>query len=175
MANSKINKAFILVTILFPTACATSSYQLGRSDRNRQELLVTPDRVVTTCTRESSDGEVFYGFMIHVLDDKKTVLSILQGNRLDKESCLERIQIIGKILNGGNRIYVGGMGSINEPRKVEEFTYTFPKWGTFHSNGRVLQFAVIANEHGACYSAYEREEKPCPRDEFPITDRPTKN
>jgi hypothetical protein len=107
--------------------------------------------------------------MIHVLDDNKTVLSILQGNRLDKESCFERIQKIGKILKGGRRIYIGGMGSIDEARKVDEFTYTFPKWGTFRGNGRVLQFGVIVNEHGACYSAYEREEKPCPRDEFPIS------
>ncbi len=121
-----------------------------------------------TCTKESSDGETFFGFMLHVLDDEKTVLDILQSNRLDENGCLERIQKIGRILEGGNRIYIGGMGSINEPRKKEKFTHTFPKLGTFHSNGRVLQFAVIANEHGACYSAFKREEKPCPRDEFPI-------
>ena len=145
MTNSKIFNSFTLIAVVLCAGCVTSSYQLGRSDRSRQELIVTPDRVVMTCTKESDDGEVFFGFMVHVLDDEKTVLDIIQGNRLDEESCLERIHKIGKILNGGNRIYISGMGSIIEPRTVDEFTYTFPKLGTFHGNGRVLQFAVIAN------------------------------
>ncbi len=168
MASSKINRVLISGIILFAFGCATSSYRVGRNKGFRQEIWVTPDRVVMSCTRESDEGNIFYGFMIHVLDDEKTVLNILQGNKLDNDSCLERIQKIGKILNSGNRIFIGGMGTITEPRALNEFTYIFPKWGTFHGNGRVLQFAVIANERGACYSAYRRDEIPCPRDEFPI-------
>ncbi len=168
MAGSKINRILTSGILFVAFGCTTSSYRPGRNLGFRQEIWVTPDRVVMSCTRESDDGNVFYGFMIHVLDDQKTVLDILQGNRLDKDSCLERIQKIGKILTSGNRIFIGGMGTITEPRTVSEFTHTFPRWGTYHSNGRILQFAVIANERGACYSAHRRDEKPCPRDEFPI-------
>lgn len=168
MTNLKINNFLPLITLACSFGCVTSSYRLGQSDKNRQEIIVTPDRVTMTCTKESSDGDAFYGFMLHVLDDEKTVLDILQGNRLDEDGCLEWTKKIGKILKGGTRIYIGGMGTINEPRKAEKFTYNFPKLGTFHSNGRILQFAVISNENGGCFSAYHREEKPCPRDEFPV-------
>ncbi|OFZ27998.1 MAG: hypothetical protein A2381_02750 [Bdellovibrionales bacterium RIFOXYB1_FULL_37_110] len=60
------------------------------------------------------------------------------------------------------------MGNLNNPRKKENVTFTFPHHGTFHGNDRMLQFMVIANEHGDCDSAYRGDSKPCPRGEFPI-------
>jgi hypothetical protein len=50
---------------------------------------------------------------------------------------------------------------------MDQESYSFPKHGTFHGNGRILSFNVIANENGECYAAYYAG-KPCPRDEFPI-------
>lgn len=125
---------------------------------------MTPNRILLECEfqykDESGDG---YGFMMHVLDDENTVLSIVQTNVLDKGSCFERLKEIGKLLNTGKIIYIGGMGNLNKPRIKENKTYTFPH-GTFHGNGRNAQFMVIANEKGLCYDAYSGDEPPCPRE-----------
>ncbi len=144
-------------------------------DGLKTELEVTPDRVHLICEHASENREIPYGFIISVLDDESTVLSVAQMNTLSKKDCSERLEKIGRILKDGKRIYIAGIGNINEPREAEEWRYTFPKFGTFNTNGRVLQFFAIANEHGACFDAYHGDRKPCPhREEFPITPRLTK-
>ena len=60
------------------------------------------------------------------------------------------------------------MGDLTEPRIQQERQYVFPGKGTFFYNNRVLQFMVIANEHGLCFDAFLGAEKPCPRHPFPI-------
>lgn len=110
---------------------------------------------------------------MHVLDEQKTVVTVLQGNNLDKQSCAERIKKIGHILHNGTQIYIAGISyGIDKPRKVEEWKYTFPGLGTYSGNGRVIQFFAIANEKGNCYDAYYGDRKPCPHgSEYPITPR----
>jgi hypothetical protein len=40
--------------------------------------------------------EVPYGFMIHVLDEEKTVLNVSQTNNLSKQESFERIEKINR-------------------------------------------------------------------------------
>jgi hypothetical protein len=95
-------------------------------------------------------------------------MDLAQGNRLDKKTCFRYIERISMILKEGRSIYLAGIGNLDKPRIKGEFKYTFPKLGAFFNNGRSLHFFAIANEYGGCFHAYNGEEKPCPRDEFPI-------
>lgn len=166
------NDLIFILLVVFLSSCVTSSFKLIKQHELAAELEVTPDRILLECEFQykdnSGDG---YGFMMHILDDENTVLSIVQTNVLDKGSCYRRIEKIGKILKTGKTIYIGGMGNLAKPRSKEEKTYTFSHIGTFHGNGRNAQFMVIANEQGLCYDAYSGDEAPCPRDPFPIRDK----
>lgn len=151
-----------LLTIV-TTACATSSYKIANRDKDAIELEVTPDRVTLECEYASEKKEVPYGFMILVLDDQKTVLTIAQMNTLSKEECFERLDTIARLLKAGNRIYIAGVGDIDQVRVEEKWQVNFPKHGTFNTNGRSLQFFSIANEHGSCFDAYQGAAPPCPQ------------
>lgn len=168
MQTLKRNRKFYFLTLLLLTGCATSSYRILSQDDQSAELNVSPDRILLECEwLHDADIKGLYGFMIHVLDDENTVLTLIQGNTLDKKGCDRRIKKISAILREGRNIYIAGMGNLNEPRIKAKRFYHFPKIGTFHSNERTLYFAAIANEHGTCYDAYSGDEKPCPREPFP--------
>lgn len=153
----------ILFLFLCQLGCATSSYKVVDTERNKKVLLVTPDRVILECSDVGSDEGAFYGFSIFVLDNEKSVLSAIQTNKLDKESCEKRITKIGKILKQGLPVYIYGIGEPNEPANIGDTLYTFPGLGTYPENGRVLQFIYILNKNGACYDAYSADKKPCPQ------------
>lgn len=158
----------IFLALLLLAGCATSSYRILSQSNQSAELNVSPDRILLECEwLHDADIKDRYGFMIHVLDEENTVLTLIQGNTLNKKGCDRRIKKIGAILREGKNIYIAGMGDLNEPRIKGKKSYHFPKIGFFHSNGRTLYFAAIANEHGACYDAYSGDEPPCPRDPFP--------
>jgi hypothetical protein len=166
MQNLKRNSWHLLFLLL--ASCTTSSYKILHQDDGSAELSISPDRVLLECEwLYDADVPGLFGFMIHVLDEKNTVLTINQGNTLDKNDCESRIQEISKILNKGRSIYIAGIGNLNEPRSKSKTLYNFPKKGIFEGNERTLQFVAIANEHGACYDAYSGSEKPCPRKPFP--------
>lgn len=171
MQHLQRSSGTLAFAVLVLSGCATPSfYRVANRDDEKIELEVTPDRILLECEDASENRENPYGFMIHVLDDEMTVLDVFQGNTLAKSDCYGRINEIQKILRNGKRIYIAGMGrSLDKPRITEKWTYHFPAWGTFNGNGRGLQFFAIANEHGQCFDAYFRNEKPCPQgDEFPI-------
>ncbi len=158
----------LLMLAIFLSGCATSSYKIAKRDGGQYELLVTPDRVSMECENLQTDDIVSYGFTLFVLDEKKTVLPVVQTNRIGESNCNERLRKIGKILKTGQRIYVAGIGDLEEPRKLREPSHFFPKHGTFMDNGRHLQFHAIANEKGECFDAYSGSEKPCPQGHFPL-------
>lgn len=106
--------------------------------------------------------------MIHVLDEKNTVVTVTQTNVLDKEECLERTHEIGKILKNGSKITIAGFGEMKDERTKSNLTYMFPHLGSFDYNGRVLSFASVWNEIGQCFDGAFGKTKPCPRNEFPI-------
>jgi len=133
------------------------------------EFLVTPDRVILKCERiETDDRGIVAGFMMHVVDEKKTSFTLVQTNTLDKESCERRVRKIEKILKNGNEIYLAGIGDFREPREKGLRKYTFPRLGAIEDNGRSLQFIAVKNEHDQCFGAFSAEEKPCPPEPFPL-------
>lgn len=133
------------------------------------EFLVTPDRIILECERvETDDRGVVAGFMIHVVDAKKTSFTLVQTNTLDRESCERRVKKIEKILKNGNQIYLAGIGDFREPRETGSRKYTFPRLGTIEDNGRSLQFIAVKNERNQCYGAFSAKEQPCPPGPFPL-------
>lgn len=168
MQSLKSNSIFYFFIFFILIGCATSSYRILNQDDHSVELNVSPDRIILECEwLYDADIKGLYGFMIHVLDEENTVLTVSQGNTLDKGSCDRRIKKIGQILREGENIYIAGIGNLNKLRVKGKRSYHFPKIGIFHSNERGLQFIAIANEHGTCYDAYSGDEKPCPREPFP--------
>lgn len=164
-----------LIIFLFSsclTGCSTSSYRISGREGRKVELEVSPDRVVLSCELASENKEAPYGFMIHVLDDAMTVLSVVQTNNLNQDDCIKRQVKIESILRNGKKIYIAGIGDIDDSRQTEDWKHTFPRFGTYQNNGRMLQFFAIANEHGDCFDAYDGDRKPCPSKEFPIKEKP---
>lgn len=151
--------------------CTTSSFKVIGQHQNATELRVTSDRVLLECEHQyDNDTKDSYGFLMHILDQEDTVLTIAQMNVLDRESCFRRIQKITRILKTTSAIYIGGAGDLNKAKIKGTRKYTFPNIGTFYDNGQSLQFLVIANEQGLCYDAYSGDEQPCPRKPFSIQD-----
>ncbi len=161
----KINSGIYFFIFLLLTSCATSNYSVLNQSEGGAELKVTPDRVLLECEwLYDADDPTLYGFMIHVLDEENTVATVIQGNTLDKGSCEKRLKKIGKILKEGREVYIIATGSLRSNRTEEARSYSFPERGTYHSNGRVLQFMAITNELGSCFDAYFGDKKPCPHD-----------
>lgn len=155
------------LSVVFLSACATSTYDFFLRDKFRTGLRVTPDRVLTEC-EHITDHEMpgRFGFMMRVLDEEKTVLTVAQTNLLDKSTCEEHLREIRKILKYGRFVYIGGMGNLSDPRTVGRNKYAFPS-GSFTDNGRTLQFGFIKNDRGQCFSSYRGRELPCPPEPFP--------
>ncbi len=164
-----LRKSSSLLVLLSLAGCATSSYRVLYQDEGIAELNATPDRILLECERlHDADEPGLSGFMMHVLDEENTVLTLVQGNTLDNQSCDRRVKKMSAILKKGKDIYIAGRGNLREPRQMGR-AYTFSPKGTFKKNGRVLGFVAIANEFGECYDAYSgEEEKPCPPEPFPL-------
>lgn len=170
MSLLKRNKFVFISSLFLLSGCATTSYRVLFQDDGGAEISVTPDRVLLEC-EDLYDADIkgLYGFMMHVLDDKDRVLTIVQGNTLDQDSCEKRIKAIGRILREGNDIYIAGTGDLKRPKESTTRVYSFPGKGSFKENGGTLGFVAVSNESGLCYDAYGGlEEKPCPPEPFPF-------
>lgn len=162
MIDLKLKITSLLFLFIF-SGCSTSSFKTKKETDFLTELLVTSDRIILQCEELDEDPDVgAYGFMVHILDEKETVTTSALSIRPDKENCERFIQKIDRILKNGKQIYIGSrMKLSSQPRKNNEtnFRYTFPDHGTFFSNGRSLEFVVIANEKGQCYApTYGKDE-----------------
>lgn len=168
--KSKIALCFFFFFFILILGCATSSYQVLFLNGRAAELSVSPDRVLLECEHlHDADIEGLYGFMIHVLDGNNDVVTVVQGNTLDKGSCEKRIHYIGRILREGKKIYIAGRGDLTRGKEDTRPLYHFPGKGSFKDGGMTLGFAAIANEKGLCFDAYGGiEEKPCPPEPFPF-------
>ncbi|OFZ19448.1 MAG: hypothetical protein A2Z20_05290 [Bdellovibrionales bacterium RBG_16_40_8] len=169
MAFLKRNSSVLFFTLFFTCGCATSSFDVIKQGDFVVELKVTPDRILLECEPQPShEIENAHGFLMYILDDKKTVITVAQFNVLDKEECFNGLRKIDKILKTGKVLYVGGMGNMTDSKARNDRKYTFPRLGTFHSNGKSLKFMVIANEHGLCYDAHDGDKGQCPREPFSL-------
>jgi hypothetical protein len=169
MENLKVSSVCAMIFSLSLVGCATSSFKMLNQKNMAMEFLVTPDRVILECERVETDDRGFVaGFMMRVVDEKKTSFTLVQTNTLDIESCERRVKKIEKILKNGNQIYLAGIGDFREPREMGLRKYTFPRLGPIEDNGRSLQFIAIKNERNQCFGAFSAEEQPCPPEPFPI-------
>lgn len=167
MENSRKNSILSLLILIATIGCSTSSYRVEHKSDFSANIYLSPNRILLECEwLHDADIKGLYGFSIHVLDEKNTVLSVIQGNTLDEKSCKKRLKKIRKILKKGRYIEILGTGNLEKIRKAEDAKYAFPGLGTFHRNGRVLQFMAITNEHKDCYDAYSADEKACYQNSF---------
>jgi hypothetical protein len=163
------NKYFFLLAFSLLTSCVTSTYKSHKPTSLGTDIEVTPDRVVAECefiTDYEGDYKDPYGFMIHILDMSKTVLTVSNGTVLEKIDCFERLKASEKIIKEAKIVFVRGRGDAESPIKVREDINHFPKHGDFHWNGRALNFLAIWNDKGRCYDAFYGPEKPCPREKW---------
>jgi len=148
---------FILLLGFLTLGCATSHYKVITDEIGITEIHSTPDRFLVQCEQIDTMPNR-YGFMVHFLDDANTVATAA-GMMTDKKTCKKWENEIQKILNGGKSIILKGDGSMSIPREMERFTHTFPQHGTFHGNGRGMQFFKMTNENGGCFALYHNK---CP-------------
>ncbi|OQW50466.1 MAG: hypothetical protein A4S09_01340 [Proteobacteria bacterium SG_bin7] len=167
MVSSRKNRIFIFVVSFFLVRCVTSQYHASKSNAFGTDIKVSPDRVVAECefiTDYTGDYFEPHGFMIHILDAEKTVLTVSNGTVLDKKECFKRLKATEEILKKGNTVFVRGRGDADAPIRLKSNTYFFPKHGRFPDNGRNLNYLAIWNDLGQCYDAFYGSEKPCPRE-----------
>jgi hypothetical protein len=136
------------------------------------ELSATDDRVLVKCefidnfTGEAKDMDP-HAFVMHVLDEEKTVLALIVEPVLSKVACMKHLTETMKILKEGGKMQIIGQYNLDSPREISSEKHTFPNLGTYFSNSRVLRFRTIWNENGQCYNINSGKQKPCPRNEFP--------
>lgn len=151
--------------------CSTSSYRINGVDSGHIEFVVTPDRVIVECLfidDYTGDLKSPYGFLIHILNDRKSVFSLGHSTVLDHSVCVSRMNEVRKLIKNGEKIYVGGIGKVGESRQQNELRYLFPGLGTFPDSGESLGFQVIWNDKGQCFDSYSGDAQPCPRNYFPL-------
>ena len=157
--------------MLLTLRCTTSNYKVHGQTNYATELVATPDRILLECEYQegySGDAHNPHGFMMHVLDEKNTVLNLIIEPVLSREECMAHLNASLKILKSSKKIYLAGMWTLDSPREKTVYKYTFPGIGTYNGNGRVLRYRAIWDGKGQCYDVYHGNKKPCPRDDFPI-------
>ena len=108
MPNLKVATADIMLLCAL-SGCSTlvrnSSFEIKTETDLLTALLVTSDRVAIECEELDEEPDVgAYGFMIHLLDEKKTVTTSALSIRPDRENCKKISQRVLRILKGGRHI-----------------------------------------------------------------------
>jgi hypothetical protein len=166
MENSRAFRVLIVATFLVLVSCAASSYHANKPNALGTDMEVSPDRVIAQCEfidNYSGDYANPYGFMIYILDEEKTVITVSNGTVLEKEDCFKRLQAANGIIEKGRIVHIRGRGDAEYPREMQSYSYFFPKHGKFSQNGRNLNYLAIWNDRGQCYDAFYGAKKPCPR------------
>ena len=163
----KINLAISLVILNLLGCVSSSHYHAHKSNSAGTDIEVSADRMIIECefiTDYEGDYPEPHGFMIHILDSNKTVLTVSGGTVLAKKDCFERLKISEKIIRNGNIIFVRARGDAEAPVNMGDQIYAFPRHGKFHDNGRSLNFLGIWNDQGQCYSAFDEPDDFCTQD-----------
>jgi hypothetical protein len=142
----------IFITIFLFYGCSSSNYKINLDKDGGAEVIGSPDRFLPYCEKVVKDDDtVAYGFMILFLDEKKTV-GTATGMLTSHKACLKWENQVQKILDHGQSIVLAGFGNLTKPRAIQRFSHTFEKHGTFHDNGRSMDFFSIRNNRGSCFS-----------------------
>ena len=161
------NYIILFLGALLLQSCATSYYHAGKPNALGTDIKISPDRVITECEFiDHYDGDYSdpYGFMIHILDSEKSVLTVSNGTVLEKKDCLERQTAADKIIRNAQLVVVRGRGDAEAAIVIEPFKYTFRRHGIYPGNGRSLNFLAIWNDKKQCYDAFYGKAKPCPHE-----------
>lgn len=177
MQNLLKNNYLIIAIILLTSCSSTSAFKIYNETNGKTEILVSSDRILVKCLDLESEDDLKdrtkdgkFLFYIEMLDEENTVTSTGMDNIFDRKYCHQRKAIAENIIKVSKVVYVGGMFTLHEPRKKMNFTHNFPKHGTFHENGRHLQFIILKGDNGNCTTAVDGET--CNIDIFPITKMP---
>ena len=168
MRLQKNNYYLILLVFVVLQGCASSHYRITQKNSNGTDIEVSSDRVITQCEFiDGYDGDRKdpYGFMIHILDLDKTVLTVSNGVVLEKDMCFESKALSDKIISSAKVVTVRGRGDAESSIIKGDYKYTFNNYGTYPDNGRSLNFLAIWNDQGLCFDAFYGTQKPCPREE----------
>lgn len=138
---------------MYGCSSINSTYKESISETGAVEISTTRDRISAYCEKVVKDDDtIAYGLMILFLDDMKTV-GIATGMLTSEKACSEWQKEARAVLSQGNSISLRGFDNgMKQPRTVESFEYNFENYGTYHSNGRAIDFFSIRNEHGKCFS-----------------------
>lgn len=162
--------------MFFPACASSSKYLVYEKKGDLFEFIVTNDRIIFECQdADAEDRKRTTGFMMHVLDDENTVTTFIHPSLLGEKDCSRFVKTIQEIMSKGAKVYIAGStGNFDAPRIKEKDPYTFPRKGTFYSNGRNGQLRFIANETKECFSPLynKTDTDPCPDWPFPIKKMP---
>ncbi|MGB0454517.1 MAG: hypothetical protein ACPGJV_12490, partial [Bacteriovoracaceae bacterium] len=88
MKSLRKSRVLSLFTLVIAIGCSTSSYRVEQNSDFSTNIYLSPNRILLECEwLHDADIKGLYGFSIHVLDEKNTVLSVIQGNTIDEKSC----------------------------------------------------------------------------------------
>ena len=163
----KSNILIIALSICL-SGCVTSKYFASKQKASGTDIKVTPDRIIVECefiTDYEGDRSEPYGFMIHVLDNEKTVLTLSSATVLEKRDCVDWLKQSEKIIQKAQLVTVRGRGDAQAPVVAEKYKHTFKHHGTYLGNGRSLNFLAIWNDKGQCLDIFNRsKEDQCSRE-----------
>ena len=126
MISSKRNKFCLLLLAPCFLGCTTSPFRISKVQDNAVEILTSPDRILVECEHlDRDDGEIADGFMLHLLSDENSVITVSEGSSIDPESCANRIKYIGQLLANDQKIYVAGFGNLRNTREDMSRSFTF--------------------------------------------------
>lgn len=147
------NNFIILLLSIYGCTSINSTYRQSVTKTGGVEVVATPDRFSPYCEKVIKDDDtISYGFMIMFLDEEKTI-GIATGMLTSDKACFAWQAEVKKILSQGRSVSLRGFSNGMEgPRIVEDFVYNFEQHGTYHSNGRSMDFFSIRNNYGKCFS-----------------------
>lgn len=140
--------------MIFLFGCQTSKYKAGNVLALGTDIVVTRDRIILECEfvndYDGIDYKEPHGFMIYILDNEKTVLTVSSSTLLNKKDCFDWLQKADKIINNGRSILIRTRGDAYAPVNMDQLKYKFTHHGTYNGNGRSLNFLGIRNNLGQC-------------------------
>lgn len=144
---------FILLLAFYGCTSINSTYNTTIDKDGGVEVVAISNRFSPYCEKVvKDDGTIAYGFMILFLDEEKTIGSAT-GMLTSNKACSEWQAEVKKILIHGQLVTLRGFGlGMEHPRLVEDFTHSFDNYGTYHGNGRSMDFFSIRNNNGECFA-----------------------
>lgn len=168
MANSK-SKLFIFAFVVINLVGCISSTVKTKKQGGAYEFISSRERIITQCERvEKDDGEVAYGFFVHLLTNEKKVISLWYPLLMTEDGCIKSEKKAHRIIKHGKSIYLAGRGDLEGIDKTNEYKYEFPGKGVFPGSRSFMEFFAIANEKGDCFSPLNEPEKKCLSYPFPL-------